>query len=209
LRCCHCKLNIASGAEARKMIVEYTQPDNSVKTFGYQMPDGPLTVATGTLLRGWHHKCWHVVRKRELRGDAVTGRVVAGIPTGYTAEAADSRALSDQLAELRAIAAEVGKAIGDPTVAEAYAARRHGRSPYPHRHQFRLDSYHLLAHLRYAHDVPFDVPDPEHIAGSMRAIHDGLHVAMVNGEARAARDADPGQVEPVDADWRDHTTADI
>lgn len=69
MKCHQCKRNIAAGAEAQKMIVEYRQPDDTLLIFGFLMPAGPKTAATGQLVRGWHHKCWHIVRKREARGD--------------------------------------------------------------------------------------------------------------------------------------------
>src|SRR5262249_11167568 len=129
MKCCSCKRTIASGAEAQKMILEYTQPDHTVKRFGYLMADGPLTPPTGVLAKAWHHKCFHIVRKREARGDAVTGRVVgAGIlPGSYTGtdSTVDER-LADRMDELHALARQIGKPIGDAEVVEAFRARAHG-----------------------------------------------------------------------------------
>lgn len=79
MRCFHCKRTIAAGAEAQKMIVEYQQRDQSVRTFGYLMPDGPLTAATGQILRGWHGKCFHIVRKRQNRADNAAGQARASL----------------------------------------------------------------------------------------------------------------------------------
>lgn len=73
MRCTVCKTLIAAGVDQQKMIVEYVQPDGAVKTFGYLMPDGPLTAATGTLHRAFHHKHYHVVRKQNARIAAAGG----------------------------------------------------------------------------------------------------------------------------------------
>lgn len=78
MKCHVCKRNIAAGAEAQKMIVEYRQDDGSTLIFGYLMQAGPKAAATGQLVRGWHHKCYHIVRKREARGEGAEGRPQTG-----------------------------------------------------------------------------------------------------------------------------------
>lgn len=165
-------LHIAAGIEARKMIVAYDQIDGTVKVFGYQMPDGPISAATGSLKHGWHHKCFHVARKREARMGA-----------GHTAPD-DPIALERLHAELRQVAARIGKPVGDPEVAEAHRAAAHG-GPYAHGHEFPLDDYQLVAHLRHAHGWDG--------AGNARGIHADAHL-------RPSRD---------DPDWRHHVVAEI
>lgn len=224
MRCSHCKSPVAAGAEARKMIVEYSQPDGSTRIFGYQMADGPLSAATGQILRGWHHKCYHVVRKREARGDAVTGRTVGGGWSGYDIGAvvitrdeaaalgidpehpcASTRFLSTRLDTLRAISREVGKPVGDPYVTEAFRAAEAG-GPYPHAHQFRLEPYHLQAHMKHAHGVS---DTPTGYGGTWLGFHTELHARAANGQVRADRRDDPGHAEPAERDWRVQTTADL
>ncbi len=213
---------IAAGAEARKMVVEYTQADGAVHTYGHLMPDGPLGTATGRLLRGWHNKCYHVVRKREARGDAVTGRVLLGaaVPTGYDitglveVDGTGTGYLAESLEALREVARSVGKPVGDPTVTEAYRARQAG-GPYPHTHRLPLGTYHLLAHLRHAHGFPFDPS-----AGTAVTLHERLHARQA-GEAVAARraadaaaddapdDADGAHGRTDETDWRRHVVLDV
>lgn len=172
MRCHECHRNIAAGVEAQKMVVEYQQPDGSTRIHGLGMPDGPLTTTTGRMVRGSHSKCWWIAKKREAKGDEVTGRVLRGTPTAYeiadmvlnrdeaaalglTPEQARERStvqLSRRLNGLRAIADRLSKGVGDPMVQEAYLAEERG-GPYPHEHHHRLDTYQLLAHLEYAHGV--------------------------------------------------------
>lgn len=224
MKCCSCKRTIAAGVDAQKMIVEYRQPDGSIKIFGYGMADGPLTKATGQIVKAYHHKHFHVVRKREQRGDAVTGRVLAGIPTGYDignlvqsreefealgltedeARARGTAYLSARLDTLRAVATRIGKGVGDGTVLEAFWADEHG-GPYRHSHHLRLDMYQLRAHLVYAHGVP------QHGLTGMplQDAHDELHARAALEQTWAARGADPGHVEPAERDWRDQAVAEI
>lgn len=215
MRCTVCKKDIPSGAEARKMIAEYTQDDGTTKVFGYLMHDGELSAATGRLIRGWHHKCFHVVRKREARGDQVTGRVLVGavLPTGYEiaelVDAADgTRFLSERVELVRAVARAVGMPVGDPMVTEAFRAMEHG-GPYPHTHHLRLETYQLLGHLRYAHGIDFDP------AGGVPAQqqHDELHAeqrAQAALEAiRDDRDADPGYTATEETDWREQVVTEL
>lgn len=206
------------------MIVDYRQADGSIKVFGYMMSDGPIATATGQMIRGRHHKCWWIAKKREARGDAVTGRVVAGAPTGYdisqaalskddladlgiTAEQARERstALSARVSRLRQIADRVGKGVGDPQVQEAFAADVHG-GPYPHHHEHRLETYQLIAHLQYAHGV-----DDLRLLQTRVALHDRhaeLHAQAAAELIRADRVTD-GEPEPRTTDWREQHTAEI
>lgn len=202
MKCCSCKGNIAAGVEAQKRIVEHQQPDGTLIIFGYMMQAGPVAKATGRIVRAWHHKCYWIVRKREHRGDAVTGRVLPGVPTGYD-NAVDTETISAEIDKLREVAARLGKAVGDPTVTEAFRAEAHG-GPYPHTHQFRLDTYQLLAHLTYAHGL-----DPHSLSGSAHVNHDALHVQMALNRITDDRAQDPGHIEPPHRDWRDQVAADI
>jgi len=239
VKCHSCKGTIAAGAEAQKMAIEYTQPDGAVKVYGYQMPGGPLVNATGVLLRAWHHKCWHVTRKREARGDARTGRVLGegALPSSYelaarraphllptvegplllseddlTGERSADAILVERVEELRQVAREVGKPIGDPEVIEAFRAKRHG-GPYPHSHQMPLEVYQLLAHVRYAHGYYGD----DVIARGAQNVHAMLHAEMQAQQAlRAAVDVradDPGHESGVadrpDTDWREQHAIDL
>lgn len=198
------------------MIVEYRQADGTAKVFGYMMSDGPLTAATGQILRGWHHKCFHAVRKREARGNAVTGRVVSGVPTGYsigslvlTREEFDALGLtveeareqsteyiSDLVRNLRRVAKRIGKGVGDPTVLEAFWAEEEG-GPYMHTHHLQLEVYQLRAHLAFAHGADFRIGSQ-----GVHAVHEQLHRLM-------DRENDPGHVEPKTTDWRDQLMIEI
>jgi len=203
------------------MIVEYRQDDGSVKQFGYMMSDGPVSAATGAMVRGWHHKCFWVAKKREARGDAVTGRVMAGGPTGYdidqlilnrddldalgiTPEEARERStaqLSARVRILRELAESMGKGVGDAQVQEAYTAALHG-GPYAHHHDHRLDTYQLIAHLEYAHGLRFD-------RMSSQQVHLELHAAQALAEIQARR-ADDGETgEDRTTDWREQFTAQL
>lgn len=220
MKCSSCKRNIAAGAEAQKMIVEYVQGDGSTRIFGYMMADGPLSEATGRILRAWHHKHYHVERKREARGDALTGRVLAGGPNAYdiadmvlTREQAyalgldptdepvvTTAHLSDRLTKLREVARSVGKAVGDLTVMEAFWAEENG-GPYEHGHHLRLENYQLFAHLHYAHGVPGD-----RTIVNVHAEHDRLHAIMKQQAITRLRGPEDEQQT---RDWRDQFTAEI
>lgn len=214
---CSCQRAIAAGADAKKMIVEYQQDDGSIKVFGFGMSDGPLTAATGRLLRCFHYRCYWVSKKREARGDRVTGRVVPGTPTAYDIgkyilsadDVAEQRLTPDQvrdrstlhlsarLARLREIAQQLGRTVGDAAVQEAQLAEQHA-GPYPHTHTHRLDMVQLVAHLRYAHGVD--------TANDAHAHHELLHAQAANTARHRARAAD-GESEPPVRDWRtQHTT---
>lgn len=225
MKCTSCLRNIAAGAEAQKMIVEYQQADDTVRVHGFMMPDGPISTATGAMLRGWHSRCYWVAKKREARGHEVTGRVVTGSPTGYdidalvmnrddltalgiTPEQARERStagLSARVGRLREVAASIGRGVGDAQVSEAFAAQEHG-GPYPHEHHHRLELYQLIAHLQYAHGVA---------AQSLLSATDGLHEHHMliharrrQEEIRAERTAD-AEPEPATRDWREQFTADL
>lgn len=224
MRCTSCKQNIAAGVEAQKMIVEYQQAAGTTKLFGYMMADGPISAATGAMLRGWHHKCYWIAKKREARGNAVTGRVVAGSPTGYdigqlvlskddmaalgiTPDEARERStihLSARVGHLRDVAEQIGKGVGDPQVQEAFAAAEHG-GPYAHHHAHRLDTYQLVAHLEYAHGVT-DL----RLLGSSTALQDfhaELHAKAALERIQARRGDD--EPESRTTDWREQHTTEI
>lgn len=205
------------------MIVEYQQADTSSKLFGYMMSEGPIAAATGAMVRGWHHKCYWIAKKREAKGNAVTGRVVAGSPTGYdisqlvlskddlaalgiTPDQARQRStvgLSAQLGLLRQTAESIGKGVGDPQVQEAFTAATHG-GPYSHHHDHRLETYQLIAHLQYAHGLDdIRLQRDEH---DMRDQHASLHAEMALMRISGDRLAD-GEPEPRTTDWRQQHTA--
>jgi hypothetical protein len=222
VRCASCQRNIAAGAEAQKMVIEYRQPDGSVQIRGHQMPDGPIKDATGVMERGYHSKCWWVSKKREAKGDAVTGRIIAGAPTGYdvdqmvlnredlaalglTLEQARERStvqLSARVQRLRDLAGRIGKGVGDAQVQEAFAAQERG-GPYAHEHHHRLDLYQLVAHLEYAHGLRDStlLGTP----GALNAQHIALHAqARVQADRRGDREP-----EPQTRDWRTQFTTEI
>jgi hypothetical protein len=225
VKCCICKKAIASGVDAQKAIVEYLQADGSTKIFGYMMPDGPLSAATGQILRAWHHKEFHVQRKREARGDAVTGRVLNGVPTAYDigslalsreefealgltedqAREQGTAYLSARLDKLRDLARSIGKGVGDSTVLEAFWAEEHS-GPYSHTHHLPLEIYQLRAHLQYAHGA-----SPYSEAGRVEiyALHNELHTRQALTAITAARDTDPGHTTPAEHDWREQVVVDV
>lgn len=202
MRCASCLRNIAAGAEAAKMVVEYEQADGTVKVHGHMMPDGPLSTATGRMLRGLHGKCWWIAKKREARGDAVTGRVVPTGITGYNIDTAMSgEGLAGKVDELRELAISMNRGIGDPQVTEAYIARQRGGGPYVHQHHYRLDMYQLLAHLVYAHGHAEHDGDPHEV-------HARLHARQAHNDILTRRDAD-GETARAARDWRTQFTAEI
>jgi hypothetical protein len=215
VKCNVCKNNIPAGAAATKMIVEYAQPDGRTLIFGYMMPDGPLTAATGRILRGWHGKCYWAARKREARGDAVTGRILIGGPTAYELSALvhprdetdnpdnpvlSTAFISERLQNLRTLARRIGKGVGDATVLEAFWAQEHN-GPYPHTHHLPLDAYQLHAHLRYAHGTTDYV--------TTRTTHDLLHARMSQQQVDATRAADPTYAPTAESDWRSQVVEDV
>lgn len=73
-RCFSCQGVIRPGMEMAKRVEFWQQPDTTVKVFGENMPDGPLSAATGTLVRIQHQKEYWAQTKRGRRGgDAVQG----------------------------------------------------------------------------------------------------------------------------------------
>jgi hypothetical protein len=223
MRCASCHRNIAAGVEAQKMIVEYEQSDGSIRIFGYMMSDGPISAATGQMVRGRHHKCFWIAKKREAKGDAVTGRVVAGGPTGYdiaqlvldrddlaalgiTPEQARERStalLTARVNRLRAVAEGIGKGVGDPQVQEAFAADEHG-GPYDHQHHHRLETYQLIAHLEYAHGLK-DLKLLRTQSG-IQDQHAEMHAQQSLSNIQKDRLADD-EPEPRTRDWREQHTA--
>lgn len=225
MRCTSCQRNVAAGVEAQKMIVEYQQPDGTTKVFGYMMPDGPISKATGQMVKGFHHKCFWISKKREARGGSVTGRVMAGGPTGYdidqialgkddlaalgiTPEEALKRGtiqLSVRLARLREVAEAMGKGVGDAQVQEAFTALESG-GPYRHQHHHRLETYQLIAHLEHAHGLR-DL--------KILRTHAGLQDQHVELHAQAAQQllvserAGQEDAETPTRDWREQYTIEI
>lgn len=225
MRCTSCQRNVAAGVEAQKMIVEYRQTEGISKLFGYMMSDGPLSAATGQMVRGWHHKCFWIQKKRDARGGTVTGRVMAGGPTGYeidqmalskddlatlgiTAEEALQRGtlqLSARLARLRTVAENMGRGVGDAQVQEAFGASEHG-GPYSHQHHHRLDTYQLIAHLEYAHGLT-DLKILRTHAG-LQDQHAEMHAQLAQAAIQADRATDD-EAELRTSDWRDQHVIEI
>lgn len=190
------------------MVVEYQQADGSTSLNGYMMPDGPIAAATGAMLRGWHSRCYWIAKKREAKGDAVTGRVVSGGPTGYNIDkfVQDQQVhLKARLDRLRALAESMGRGVGDAQVTEAFNASERG-GPYTHQHQHRLEVYQLIAHLEYAHGIK----DQSLLSsqGGLLDLHIRVHAQQVQADIRAWRQAD-GEDEQVIRDWRTQYTAEI
>lgn len=78
MRCNPCQQPIRPGAEERKRVewhVVFNEArGNEVRVFGENMPDGPLSQATGRLLKVAHSKCYWAEWKRVNRGgDAKQG----------------------------------------------------------------------------------------------------------------------------------------
>lgn len=73
MRCATCKREIRRGVEEQKRVEYHRQDDGSVKIFGYQMPDGPLSAATGPLVRVIHSKHYWADTKDERRGGPHAG----------------------------------------------------------------------------------------------------------------------------------------
>lgn len=226
MRCTSCLRNIAAGAAAQKMVVEYQLPDGTTRLHGYMMPDGPISAASGVMVRGWHSVCYWVAKKREARGDAVTGRVVNGTPTGYdidqlvltredlqalgiTEAQARERStlhLSASVQRLRELAERIGKGVGDPQVQEAFAAQERG-GPYEHHHHHRLDTYQLIAHLEYAHGIR-DVTLLRN-SGGVQDQHAELHARENQQRVHENRIADDEPTDRPLRDWRTQYTAEL
>lgn len=82
MKCIDCRRSIAAGIEAQRMVCEYLQADGTVKIFGLQMSDGPLSQATGRLLTGHHNRCYWAATKRRAR-EAAQGTASEGTTTSY------------------------------------------------------------------------------------------------------------------------------
>ena len=63
--------------EEQKRVEYHRQPDESVKVFGYQMPDGPLSAATGPLVKVIHSKHYWAERKAANRGGPHAGGAIS------------------------------------------------------------------------------------------------------------------------------------
>lgn len=191
------------------MIIEYRQSDGTSKWFGYMMPDGPINTATGQMVRGFHSKCFWIAKKREAKGDAVTGRVVSSGITGYNVDTAfldeTHVQLTAKIARLRELAESMGKGVGDAQVTEAFNAQERG-GPYSHTHHYRLDTYQLIAHLEYAHGIR----DQSLLgsSGGLGEAHILLHAQDAAKDIHAHRQAD-GEADQQTRDWRDQFTAEI
>jgi len=206
VKCDECRLPIPAGAETTKMIVEYVQDDGTSRFFGYQMPDGPLTAATGRIARAWHGKHYHARRKREARGGSVfTAAEMDALGLSAEKAAAHTVELAQRVARLRQAAAVVGRPVGDSGVLEAFRAAERG-GPYPHTHTMALDPYQLRAHLTYAHGADLTARP---VGVDIGAHHAGMHASDRAGEIRRQREADPGENEPVEQDWREQHVAEI
>lgn len=66
MKCFICRKPISGGEQARRR-AEYRQVGDAVKVFGMGMPDGPLALASGQLVKVAHNGCYHAARKREQR----------------------------------------------------------------------------------------------------------------------------------------------
>ena len=72
-----CRRDIRRGAEEQKRAEYHRQPDGTVKVFGYQMPDGPLSAATGPLVKVIHSKHYWSTLKAENRGGPHAGGAIS------------------------------------------------------------------------------------------------------------------------------------
>lgn len=224
MRCYYCKRDISKGPETTKMVCQYTQGDSTVKTFGLNMPDGPLSAAAGQLFRAWHSKCYFQAKKREGRGgDAMSGRMQAGVPTAYSVgemvlNADDlqargmtvqdvresTRSIQSEMDRMRVLAREMGIGVQDWRVKEAFRAQEKG-GPYPHHHAAQMDDFQRRPHLLHAHGKDTEgMTFPE-----MREWHDQEHAREAQERIRADRARDPGYRGESESDWRSQTVADI
>lgn len=77
MKCAECRRDIRRGAEEQKRVEYRLQGDGTEKVFGYQMPDGPLDVATGRLVRVIHSKHYWANLKAEHRGGPHAGGAIS------------------------------------------------------------------------------------------------------------------------------------
>jgi hypothetical protein len=72
-----CRQQIRRGAEEQKRVEYRRQPDGTVKIFGYQMPDGSLSEATGPLVKVIHSKHYWAGLKLANRGGPHAGGAIS------------------------------------------------------------------------------------------------------------------------------------
>lgn len=76
MKCAVCKRDIRRGVEEQKR-VEYHQVGDVIKVFGYQMPDGPLSAATGPLVKVIHSIHYWAETKADRRGGPHAGGAIS------------------------------------------------------------------------------------------------------------------------------------
>jgi hypothetical protein len=76
MKCAECKRDIRRGVEEAKRVEYRRQPDQTVKVFGYQMPDGSLEAATGILVKVIHSKHYWAQHKAQQRGGPHAGGAI-------------------------------------------------------------------------------------------------------------------------------------
>lgn len=218
MRCNLCKRPIRPGLETQKMIADYVQPDATVKTFGLEQEDGPISAATGKIVRAYHCIHWMAARKRENRGgNAFTGRTFGSVSSAYeigqhamnredleslglAEEKAGTQFVSDRIARLREIANEMELGIEDWHVKERLRREEHGDQPYVHQHMASLPHFQVTPHLVYAHGV--QVTERDTPLAEQKRIHTELHAQMVLRATQQSREQDAGYLPPHEADWR-------
>lgn len=77
MKCAVCKRDIRRGMEEQKRVEYRQQGDGTVKVFGYQMPDGPLSAVTGRLVRVIHSKHYWAELKMAQRGGSHAGGAIS------------------------------------------------------------------------------------------------------------------------------------
>jgi hypothetical protein len=77
VKCAVCRREIRRGVEEQKRVEYHRQPDGTIKIFGYQMPDGELSKATGPLVKVIHSKHYWSARKTEERGGPHAGGAIS------------------------------------------------------------------------------------------------------------------------------------
>lgn len=74
MNCYWCSWPVKAGMEETKRAEFREQPGGGLKVFGVGMPDGPLVVAEGRLVKVEHNKCyWTATRRAERGRDEVQG----------------------------------------------------------------------------------------------------------------------------------------
>lgn len=79
MKCGDCLQEIKRGLEERKRVEFHRQPDESVKVFGVNMPDGSLEQAIGKLIRAEHQKCYWAHKNKETRTAAAEVRATEAL----------------------------------------------------------------------------------------------------------------------------------